>query len=110
LNIITVLCGSAGLIAVIHIVFILAELSQRLGAVTKMPKYYRGFYLGAVLLFVALLTRLLRINSYYTSPPTVAFLNDDLFYLIVYSLPLALGATIILLITLRYWGWLFKEK
>ncbi len=110
MNIIAALFGSAGLIAVIHIVFILAELSQRLGAVTKMRQYYRGFYLGAICLFIALLARLLRIGTFYTPPQTAAFLNDDLFYLIVYSFPLALGATIVLLITLRYWDWLFKEK
>ncbi len=110
MNIIAALFGSAGLIAIIYIVFILAELSQRLGAVTKMRKYYRGFYLGATFLFVSLLVRLLQIGAFYTPPQTAALLNDDLFYLIVYSLPLALGATTVLLITLRYWSWLLTEK
>lgn len=110
MNTIAALFGSAGLIAVIHSVFILAELSQRLGAVTKMRKHYRGFYLGAAFLFISLLARLLQISTFYPPPQAVALLNDDLFYLIVYSFPLALGASIVLLITLRYWGWLFKEK
>jgi len=104
------LAGSLGLLAVISTVFTLAALSQRIGEVQKMPPLYRGFYLGAACLIVALLVRFLRVSALLASPEGPTFLRDDRFYLLAYHLPLALGLTVSLVVTWWYWSWLLRER
>lgn len=104
------MAGSIGLMAVIYIMLILAELSQKLGAVTKMPRYYLGFYVSAAFLGVALLSRFLKISTLPAPNQSLPFSTNELFYLLTYYLPLAIGMTISLALTLIYWGWLFKES
>lgn len=99
-----------GLIAIIYVVLILAELSQRLGAVTKMRRYYLGFYIGGIFFVISLISRVLKISVFSTRQQNLAFLNEDVFYLLTYHAPLAIGTTISLAVTLLYWGWLLKEK
>ncbi len=104
------LASSLGLLAVIVTVFTLAALSQRIGQVRKMPPLYRGFYIGAACLITALFVRFLRVSALPTPLEGPAFLNDDRFYLLAYHLPLALGLTVSLVVTWRYWGWLLRER
>jgi len=93
----------------IYITLIMARLSQKLGAVTKMRGYYRGFYVSAIFLLVSLVAYFLKTSVLLASEQAPALLNNDLFYLLTYYLPLAMGTSIGLAITLRYWNWLFKE-
>jgi chromate transport protein ChrA len=109
-NVVAGLAGSLGLLSVIVTLLTLAALSQRIGEVTKMPPLYRGFYIGAACLVVALFVRLLRVSTLMASPEGAAFLNDDLFYLLAYHLPSALGLTVSLVVTWRYWSWLLREQ
>ena len=110
MNVVIGLAGSLGLLAVIYTLFILAALSQRIGAVMTMPPLYRGFYLGAACLSLAFFGRLLRVSALLASPEKLTFLTDDLFYVLVYHLPLAVGLTMSLVITWRYWSWLLREQ
>ena len=110
MNVIIGLAGSLGLLAVIYTLFILAALSQRMGEVRKMPPLYRGFYLGAGCLIAALLVRFLRVSALLASTGGPAFLNDGLFYLLAYHLPLTLGLTVSLWVAWRYWSWLLRER
>jgi hypothetical protein len=98
-----------GLISAIYITLIISKLSQKLGAVTKMRGYYRGFYVSAIFLLVSLIAHLLKTSVLLASEQAPALLNSDLFYLLTYYLPLAIGTSINLAITLRYWDWLLKE-
>jgi hypothetical protein len=75
--------GVVGLIAVIYLVYIFANLSQRLGAVTKM------------------LARVIRSNG---------LLNNSLIYVATYHLPFVIAVAISVGIAWYYWSWLFKEK
>jgi len=109
LNIVAAVLGSMGLISAIYITLIIARLSQKLGAVTKMRGYYRGFYVSAIFLLVSLIAHLLKTSVLLASEQAPALLNSDLFYLLTYYLPLAIGTSINLAITLRYWDWLLKE-
>lgn len=103
--------GSMGLIAVIYMLLILAQFGRKLGAVTKMRPFYRGYYVAVGLLGVALVMRLLRASVFWapanSTPPS---LNDPLFYLFLYHLPLAIGMGLSLAITWHYWKWLLKER
>jgi hypothetical protein len=87
----------------------MASLSQKLGAVTKMPGYYWGFYVSAIFLLVSLIAYFLRTSMLLASEQVPTLLNNDLFYLLIYYLPLAIGTSISLAITFRYWDWLLKE-
>jgi len=109
LNIVAAVLGSAGLMSAIYITLIMARLSQKLGAVTKMQGYYRGFYVSVIFLLVSLIAYFLKTSVLLAAEQVPFLLNNDLFYLLTYYLPLAIGTSISLVITLRYWDWLFKE-
>ena len=110
MNVVMGVFGSLGLLAVIYTLFILAALSQRMGQVRKMPPLYRGFYLGAACLTVALIVRFLRVSVLLAASEGIVFLNDDWFYMLAYHMPLALGLTVSLVVAWRYWGWLLRER
>jgi hypothetical protein len=104
------LSGSLGLLAVIYTLFVLAAFSQRMGEVLKTPPLYRGLYLGAACLTVALIVRFLRVSVLLASAEGSAFLQDDWFYLLAYHVPLALGLTVSVVVIWRYWSWLLRER
>ncbi len=97
-----------GLIAVIYMLYIFANLSQRLGAVTKIKPYYYGFYAAIGFLAVALLSRVI-LSSIALSPESGTG-QADLIALGVYHIPFLIAVTISVLVAWRYWSWLFKEK
>ncbi len=103
--------GSMGLLSLVFTLFILAKLSDKLGSVTKMPRYYRGFYLASLFLMIAVVMRFLKANLLFAGLPQPGFalLGWDPFSLLYY-VSLALSATIGLAITWCYWGWLLKER
>ncbi|HID64246.1 MAG TPA: hypothetical protein EYP49_16120 [Anaerolineae bacterium] len=74
-----------------------------------MRGYYRGFYVSAMFLLVSLIAYLLKTSVLLASEQVPALLDNDLFYLFTYHLPFAIGTSISLVITLRYWDWLLKE-
>jgi len=110
LKVVVGLSGSLGLLAVIYTLFVLAAFSQKMGDVLKMPPLYRGLYLGAACLTVALIVRFLRVSVLLASAEGAAFLQDDWFYLLAYHVPLALGLTVSLVVIWRYWSWLLRER
>jgi len=109
LKIIIGLAGSLGLLAVVYTLFTQSAFSQRIGEVRKMPPLYRGLYFSLACLLVAFLVRFLRVSTLLASR-TPAFLDDDLFYLFAYHLPLAVGLTLSLAVIWRYWSWLLRER
>ncbi|MGD8623288.1 MAG: hypothetical protein PVF47_00120 [Anaerolineae bacterium] len=111
LNIIGAILGSLGLISLISALLIMAQFGRKLGAVTKQRPFYQGYYVAAACLGLALLARFIR-ASVFQAPPeaTPALLNEPIFYLFVYHLPLAIGLSGGLVITWHYWSWLLKER
>ena len=107
--ILTAILGTVGLVSLLYALLILARLGQKLGAVTRMPPYYRGYYVSVCLLGVAMIARLLRASVFW-SDSAAPVLNEPLFYLLLFHLPLAIGLAISLAITWYYWGWLLKER
>lgn len=99
--------GVVGLIAVIYLMYIFANLSQRLGAVTRMSPHFRFFYAAMVLLGISMLARVIRSNGW------LGWLNSDsspLFYLMIYHIPFVIAIAISVGVAWYYWSWLFKEK
>jgi hypothetical protein len=79
-----ILLGSVGPLAICVALVVVGLLSSRLGAVTKMPPYYRWFFVAAGLVLVSVVTRLMLIKQ----------LDDTL--LLIYNLLLAAGVTLAL--------------
>ena len=99
-----------GTISIIFLFFILARLSGKLGAVTRMLPYHRWFLAGQGFLGVALISQLLRISELLTRQASCLWSDMSLAYLITYHLPMAIGVTIGLVVTWRYWSWLLTER
>lgn len=78
---------------------IVGLLSQRLGAVTKMPGYYRWFYVAAALVGASSVTRVLG-----------ASVGPDEGLALFCMATFALGVTIGVVVAWRYWSWLFGER
>ncbi len=99
-----------GTVSLIFLFFILARLSEKLGAVTKMAPHYRWFWVGQGFLAIALIGQFLRIGVSLTQQASYPWLDTPAFYLIAYHLPMAIGITISLVVTWRYWSWLLTER
>jgi hypothetical protein len=97
-------------ISIIFVLIILARLSEKLGAVTGMPPYFRWFWAGTGFLVIALVSQLLRISVSLTGHTSSEWLDNPMFYLVAYHLPMAIGVTIGLAVTWRYWSWLLTER
>jgi hypothetical protein len=99
-----------GTVSLIFLFYILARLSEKLGAVTKMATHYRWFWVGMGFLGIALIAQFLRISVLLTKQASYFWLDTPAFYLITYHLPMAIGITISLVVTWRYWSWLLTER
>lgn len=104
------LLSPIGTISAMFLFFILARLSEKLGAVTRMSAYYRWFWAGIVFLGIALISQLVRITVSLNGQTSYLLLNNPLVYLITYHVPMAIGITIGLAMTWRYWSWLLTER
>jgi hypothetical protein len=110
-TILTIPAALVASIAIIYLLHIFAMLSRKLGAVTKMKLYYRWLYV-AVALVVASLACEWTVLTLRTAPPSAApdWLLSEWFYVVGYTVPLLAAAVLALIIVLRYWGWLFRER
>ncbi len=103
--------GSVGLVSLIVALVILARFGKKLGAVTKMRPYYRGYYVASCLIGIALLVRSIRASVCWVPAESIpSLLSSSTFYLLLYHLPVVIGLCLGLLITWHYWGWLLKEQ
>ena len=102
--------GMVGLLAVMYTLYILANLSQRLGAVTKITPYFRVLYVAIALLAVALLARVSLSSIVLSQAPGTSLLGPSPVTLVTYHIPFAGAMVISVAIAWRYWSWLFKEK
>jgi hypothetical protein len=110
-DIIGAVLGSLGLASLIYALVILAQFGRKLGAVTKMKPYYKGYYIAASFVSVALVVRFVRASVLWAPPGSIpSLLTSSLFYLFLYHLPLAVGLGLGLAITWHYWSWLLKER
>ena len=111
MTIVGAIVASAGLASIIYACVILAGFGRKLGAVTKMRPFYKGYYVAIGLVVLALLTHFLRTSVFWAPPEaTPVALSSPVFYLFLYYLPLALGLSLALAITWYYWSWLLKER
>ncbi len=104
------LLSPVGTVSIMVLFLFLARLSEKLGAVTRMSAHYRWLWVGIGCLGIALISQLLRITVSLTGQTSYPLLNDPFFYLVTYHVPMAIGVTIGLIVTWRYWSWLLTER
>ncbi len=111
MDIVWAILGSMALASVLYLLFVLAQFGRKLGAVTKMRPWYKGYYVAIAGVGLALVVRLIRASVFWAPPVTLsATLNNPAFYLVLYHLPLAVSLVLGLGITWHYWSWLLKER
>ncbi|HWQ95879.1 MAG TPA: hypothetical protein VN368_00760, partial [Candidatus Methylomirabilis sp.] len=76
------------------VLYFLSVISKRLGEVMGLKRYYRIYYLG---MFFILLSSIIIFFG--------TFANRKIFGYFF----LAIGLTLSLVVTVKYWGWLIKE-
>jgi uncharacterized membrane protein YphA (DoxX/SURF4 family) len=94
------LLSAAAPLALIMMLWVMAQISRRFGEVTHRPPFYRGFYGAMVLLLVPLGVRLLAIGGS----------GDSTIEELLYNLPLVISMTLAVIIAWRYWGWLVYAR
>ncbi len=104
------LLSSAALVGAIYLCFVLMELSRKLGSVTRMPPYYLLFYPAGVFLTVALFSRLIKASMLLVPEGARPPLLSGSFYLATYHIPLFTGMLFAFAVTIKYWGWIFRER
>jgi hypothetical protein len=110
-GIIGAIVGTTGLGALLYALLILAQFGRKLGAVTKMKPFYKGYYVAACCLGLALVVRFIRTAVFWAPDEAIpALLNSPVFYLFLYHLPVAIGLSLGLVLTWHYWSWLLKER
>lgn len=102
--------GVVGLLSVMYTLYILANFSQRLGAVTKIKPYYRGFYVAMGFLAIALLARVTYGSLAFSLESSTGASDVSLITLAAYYIPFVIAIVISVAIAWHYWNWLFKEK
>ncbi len=101
------LFGLFGNIAIIIAMMVMGLLSRRLGDVTRTPPVYRGFFIGAGLIAVSVLARVMNIGRGLEA--AVAISGDPVWALLYVGLP-AIGISIGVAAAWRYWSWLLAER
>jgi len=109
-RVITAPLGPIGLIAIVYLGLIFANLSRRLCAVTKL-KYWAGWFtLGSSLLGLAVASQIIRSSASLAPNLAPAMLLSPWFVVMTYYIPFALGVTIEFVLVWHYWRWTFEEK
>jgi len=107
LQILTSHLGVGLLLAVFYISWQLKGLSYRMGEVTRMAPYYKGFTIGNILILIALLGYIFICSA--ALVPDLALLHTPRDLLLLFYIPLCIGLSINVTIAILYWGWLIRE-
>lgn len=95
------LLSFVGPASIILALVVMASLSRRLGEVTRRPPLYRWFFVGAALVGLSMVLRLVKLDSSGQLGTQAA---------LFYDVPLVGGLLISVIVAWRYWGWLLYEQ
>lgn len=112
MNTLFALLGCLGEGAILYAVFILLRLSQKLGEVTKMRPYYKGYYAAAVSIGLSVAIRFVQASFIATAYAGESITAHSMWLgmTLAHHIFLALGLTLTLVIAWKYWGWLYGES
>jgi hypothetical protein len=107
LNNVSILLSAAAPLALMLLLWVMAQISRRFGEVTHRPPLYRGFYVACGLMVLPLGVRLLAIGL---TEDRRGELGGNSLEALFHDLPFALSITLAILIAWRYWGWLLYAR
>jgi hypothetical protein len=107
LNDVFILLSAAAPLALMLLLWVMAQISRRFGEVTHRPPLYRGFYVAGGLMIFPLGVRLLAIGL---TENKQGDLGGNSLEALFHDLPFALGLTLAIIIAWRYWGWLIYAR
>lgn len=110
MRVITTTLGPFGLVAVAYLGLTLSTLSQRLNTVAKKRDYRRWFLFADALLALAALSQMLRSAATLAPAQALPALLEPWFAFLTFHVPLAVGATVNLVLAWYYWGWILKAE
>jgi len=108
--VVTTPLGAVGLLAVVSLTLLFADLSRRLCAVTKMPDHHHWFVAASVLIALAAASQVIRGIANLAPDRALPVLLTPWFSLASFHIPLAVGVTLCLVLVCSRWGWILKEK
>jgi hypothetical protein len=108
--VVTTPLSTAALLSLLFLSVLFANLSRRLGAVTKMADHQRWFTVSHVCIGVAAVSQLIRGSADLAPDLALPFLLKTWFALVSFHIPLAIGVTVCLGLVWYYWGWIVRER
>lgn len=101
------LFGLVGTLGIALMLLALGKLSRRLGEATSAPPHYRGFYAGALCVFLSATAQGANLVLQVAPPDAIA---RSTWWVIIYNGLPAAGITLGLMYAWRYWSWLLAER
>lgn len=86
---------------------VMGGLSYRLGRVTRANAYYLGFYIGALLVVMGVIARIVNFGGQFV--PIEKLAQNTVWVLLYQGMPAA-GVTLGVIVAWRYWSWLLAER
>ena len=108
--VITTPLGSVGLLSIAYLVLLFARFSRRLAAVTRMPDRYGWYLVASSLVALATASQLMRGIAALATNAAPSILLQIWFVLVTFHIPLAVGATLALLLVWWDWQWILREE
>jgi predicted permease len=96
-------------LAVAAMLLLFMAMGKRLGEALELPRYHRLYVFGALFLLLPLLIMciLLLVKAWGLPNPDAA--TSMIIKVTAVSLPLAIGITLAVYATAKYWGWIWDE-
>ncbi|MBN1178825.1 MAG: hypothetical protein JXD18_06415 [Anaerolineae bacterium] len=108
IKVVTTPLAPLSLLSIIYATTIYMLLSRKLGMVTKMKPYYRGFVASMVFTLIAMMAYIIRNAAYLARAPETMWLTSAGFGLAFFHIPLLIGTVINLALIWKYWAWLLS--
>lgn len=102
-----VLLSMAAPLAVLYSLYVLAQISQRFGAVTKRPPIYRALYVAMGLLLIPIAIHLLAPSL---GEGNTASIDIESSEALIYGTALIASLLLGLVTIWQYWGWLIHSQ
>ena len=108
--VITTPLAPVGLVAIAYLGMLFANLSRRLGTVTRVADRSRWFAVANGLVILAAVSQAIRGTAALAPRLAPPILLQPWFALVSSHIPLAIGVTLDLALVWHYWQWILKEE
>ncbi len=99
--------NALGMFSIVTVMLLMAELSKKLGRVTRAFPAYKGFYGAAFLVMIGVIARIANVTL---TANQLSELHKNFLWVLLYHAVPAFGVTLGVVIAWRYWSWLLAER